>query len=400
MQEVLSGKYTIKEVLNDFWDDFLHDHAGNIRPAVIENVTKVINCGNSEAMGFTTYTCPICKDTKKIPHTCKSRFCNSCGKVKNDEWITKAEQSLFNVPHKHVVFTIPQELWLLFAANRRLLKILFKASSQAILDWALTENFKPGVVTVLHTFGSDLKFNCHIHALYTLGGVDTKSGDWKHKEYLCAQSIKSRFKTIFLACLRQAKDDLIIPPELRQIWLNKFKTTNLFHVQNQLWKMEWFNWVGERLDNADFTTKYIGRYAKRPCLSEAKIKYYSKNEYIAIFEYRDKITKQLVQKEVDPMTLIGLLIRHIPEKNFHMIRYYGSYAGACRKKIFRQIYQKLIATFGVARLLFGPSRKTWRERIKKTTGTDPLKCLQCNIVMILSNICYRVRDGTMKTISF
>jgi hypothetical protein len=287
-----------------------------------------------------------------------------------------------------------------FAANRPLLKILFKASSQAILDWALTENFKPGIVTILHTFGSDLKFNCHIHALYTLGGVDTRTNDWRRKEFLSAQSIKMRFKTILLACLRQTRNDLIFPPEVKQIWLAKFKTTNLYHVQNQLWAMEWFNWIGERLDNADFTTRYIGRYAKRPCLSEAKIKYYNKNEFIAIFEYKDKITKELVQKELDPITLIGLLVRHIPEKNFHMIRYYGAYSNPCRNQIFKQISQKLVAAFGVARLLFGVSRQTWRQRIKKTTGIDPLKCQKCGATMILSLICYRVRDGTMKTISF
>ena len=114
MQETIGGKYTIKQILTDYWEDFVLINQGNIRDAVIENVAKVMNCGNSEALGFTTFTCPSCGEQKKIAHTCKSRFCNSCGKVKNDEWIARAEQALFNVPHKHVVFTIPQELWLLF----------------------------------------------------------------------------------------------------------------------------------------------------------------------------------------------------------------------------------------------------------------------------------------------
>lgn len=287
-----------------------------------------------------------------------------------------------------------------FAANRPLLKILFKSVSQAILDWAETEHFRPGIVTVMHTFGSDLKFNCHIHALYTLGGPDTETGDWKNREYLCAQAIKSRFKTIFLACLRQARHELVIPPEVKIIWLDKFGTTKLYEVQNQLWKMNWYNWVGEKLDNAKFTTKYIGRYAKRPCLSEAKIKYYNKEEFIVIFEYKDKITKQIVQTEIDPISLIGLLARHIPDKNFHMIRYYGTYANPCRNKIFKQIAQRLIVLYGLARLLFGPRQKTWRERIREMTGVDPLKCRKCDTIMLLTTITYRARDGTLKTISF
>lgn len=268
------------------------------------------------------------------------------------------------------------------------------------MDWAETEHFRPGIVTVMHTFGSDLKFNCHIHALYTMGGLDTRSGGWRNREYLCSQAIKSRFKTILLALLRQSRNDLIIPPEVKKIWLTKFDTDKLYEVQNHLWKMEWYNWVGEKLDNAKFTTKYIGRYAKRPCLSEAKIKYYNRDEYIVIFEYKNKTTKQLVQMEIDPISLIGLLVRHIPDKNFHMIRYYGAYANPCRNKIFKQISQKLITIFGIARLLFGPARKTWRERIRESTGIDPLKCQKCNIVMTLTAITYRSRDGTMKVISF
>jgi len=287
-----------------------------------------------------------------------------------------------------------------FAANRPLLKILFKSASQAILDWAETEHFRPGVVTVMHTFGSDLKFNCHIHALYTMGGLDTRTGNWRNREYLCAQAIKSRFKTILLACLRQARHELIIPNEVKQIWLAKFGTANLFVVQNKLYEMNWYNWVGEKLDNAKFTTKYIGRYAKRPCISESKIKYYSKSEHIVLFEYKDKISKQWVEMQVDPISFIGLLVRHIPEKHFHMIRYYGAYGTACRAKVLRFIAQKLISLYGFANLLFGPPRKTWRERRFESTGLDPLKCQKCNITMSLTEITYRTRDGTMKTISF
>ena len=108
-----SNNYTIAQILNDWWNDFKFDNAGNIRPVVIENVAKVRNCGNGK-LGFSTYACPRCGEKKIVAHTCKSRFCNSCGKVKNDEWIERAQTRLFNVSHKHLVFTVPSELWLLF----------------------------------------------------------------------------------------------------------------------------------------------------------------------------------------------------------------------------------------------------------------------------------------------
>ncbi len=109
-----SSKYTIKQILKDNWLDFYALHKDNIRDVVVENVNKVMNCGDREKLGYSVYSCPSCDSKHVVAHTCKSRFCNSCGKVKNDEWIIKSQDRLINVPHKHLVFTIPSEVWLLF----------------------------------------------------------------------------------------------------------------------------------------------------------------------------------------------------------------------------------------------------------------------------------------------
>jgi hypothetical protein len=287
-----------------------------------------------------------------------------------------------------------------FAANRPHLSMLFQSAALAVLDWAATKHFRPGLVTVLHTFGSKLNFNCHIHIIYTLGGYDGRNGRWKQHDFVPAEALKSRFKTILLARLRRARNELFIPPEVKKHWRSKFNSDNLYVVQNELWKINWYLYVGEELDNANLTVKYIGRYAKRPCLAETRIKYYSKNEFIIKFEYKDKTTGEYEEVETDPITFIGLLVRHIPEKYFRLIRYYGAYGAACRSKIFKTISQRLIFLYGIASLLFGPPRKTWRERRMESTGVDPLKCPKCGFTMLLTEITYRTRDGTMKTISF
>ena len=114
MLETINGKYTIKQILKDNADNFFRIYRGFIRDTVITNVAKVMNCGNRDKLGYSVYSCPKCGNNHKVAHTCKSRFCNSCGKVKNDDWIVKSQDRLLNVPHKHLVFTIPSELWLLF----------------------------------------------------------------------------------------------------------------------------------------------------------------------------------------------------------------------------------------------------------------------------------------------
>jgi len=287
-----------------------------------------------------------------------------------------------------------------FAANRHLLKYLFQSASQAVLDWAETKHFLPGVVAVLHTFGSKLNFNCHIHILYTLGGLDAKTLKWKSNEFIPYKTLKSRFKTILLHHLRQefASKNVAVPQYIRNEWKNTCQSNLFWDVQNKLYNTDWYLYIGEKLDNVKLTVGYIGRYAKRPAIAETRITYYSQDDNYVKFTYHDKITGEDKIVTTSVMAFIGLLVRHIPEKHFHMIRYYGMYANARKGKIFKLIADQLIAIYGIANLLFGAPQKTWRRRIKELTGTDPLKCPKCNITMSLTMVHYRIRDGTMKTV--
>lgn len=261
----------------------------------------------------------------------------------------------------------------------------------------------PGIVAVLHTFGSRLNFNCHIHILYTCGGLDTKTLYWQEREFIPYKALKARFKTILLGYLRRefAAKNVIIPNFVKNQWREKFHSTAFYDVQNKLYDPDWYVYIGKKLDNVDLTVGYIGRYAKRPAMAETRITYYSKENNIVKFSYHDKTTDEDKMVTMTINAFLGSLVRHIPEKHFHMIRYYGSYANARKNKIFKLVSNQLIALFGIANLLFENAMhraKTWRQRIAESTGADPLKCPECGITMQLSVIHYRIRDGTTKTI--
>ena len=400
IETIKTSRYTIKQILQENWDEFYRKNERLIRPVVIENVKKVMACGNKDILGYNTYVCPECKEKVFVAHTCKSRFCNSCGKVKNDEWIEKAQTRLFNIPHKHLVFSIPWEIRLLFLENRYLLSLLHKSCGQAITDWANSVYLLPGVVTVLHTFGSKLNFNCHIHVLYSLGGVGLKNGKFKEYEFIPALSLKSRFKTILLAKLRKeyVLGKLNISPTLKTIWRRKFKTESFYLVQNKLWEKDWYVYIGEKLDNATHTVKYVGRYAKRPCLSEARITAYERDNNLVSFRYYDKLTKEERDMDMTIDEFIGALVRHVPEKGFNMIRYYGMYANVLKWKILKILAERLIYLYGRVYLVFEPKIMSWRDRIKDMTNIDPLFCKRCQRNLELVQISYRIRDGTWKSV--
>jgi hypothetical protein len=398
LETIRNSEYTIKQILEENWPSFYNKYKKLIRPTVIENVKKVIACADTSILGYNTYVCPGCRKKRFVAHTCKSRFCNSCGKVKNDEWIEKAQTRLFNIPHKHAVFTIPWEFRLLFLENRYLLSILHQSAGQAMVDWAKSVNLLPGVVTVLHTFGAKLNFNCHIHALYSLGGVDLKTGHFKEYSFISALSVKARFKTILLSKLRQEfiSKNVYVSSNLKSIWRQKFQTDVFYEVQNKLWDKGWYVWIGEELDNASSTVAYVGRYAKRPCLSEAKITSYEKELNLIRFSYYDKLSKEDETLDMTIDEFIGVLVRHVPEKGFNMIRYYGMYANVLKWKILKILADRLIYLYGRVYLLFEPKILSWRLRRKEATNCDPLYCQKCNCDYTLIEISYRARDGTWK----
>lgn len=290
-----------------------------------------------------------------------------------------------------------------FAANRECLDLLFKAVRETIASWCEEEGFIPGFTVVMHTFGSVLNFHSHPHVLLAEGGIGLNSGIWKDCGYFPHQVFKARFKYYLIKYLREysKKKLLSIPSSIKQIWQRKLGVKDFFSVSVKLYKIIWYVYIGERLSNANFTVGYIGRYAKRPCLSETKIVYYDFEKQIVSFVYKDKLSKTFRKETISVEEFIGRIIRHIPEKNFRMIRHYGFYANCVKNKLMPILRLQISLSSGISRFIFSPNDQpgNWRERIKKFAGEDPLICPNCKIEMKLVEIGYYTRDGTLRIIN-
>jgi hypothetical protein len=82
--------------------------------------------------GYARYVCPGCGFDRRVPFSCKTRFCSSCGKVRVDNWVNDIARDLFDVPHLHVTLTIDDLLWPVFRPHRSLLKVLLKCAAQPV----------------------------------------------------------------------------------------------------------------------------------------------------------------------------------------------------------------------------------------------------------------------------
>ena len=148
----------LQSIFTDYYEHIIYDL--HPRPAVIENVDKMIHCGDP-SHGGAMYGCTHCGKLKFVPFRCKSRFCPSCGNKYNQIRSFHMSCKLVSCVHRHCVFTIPEELRVYFLQNRTLLNLLFASVRDVVLRMFYkmnkSENFTPGFICVLHTFGRDLK---------------------------------------------------------------------------------------------------------------------------------------------------------------------------------------------------------------------------------------------------
>jgi hypothetical protein len=140
---VANPQFHIKDIFADHWDHFKgvnkHKVPTDLWDSVEEAVSKMLSCGEIEN-GFARYVCPDCLKDKIVAFTCKSRFCNRCGKVYIDNWVDKQVEKIIDVGHRHTVFSIPKELRSYFYWDRDLLKDLSDCAAQVIQHYYEKKN--------------------------------------------------------------------------------------------------------------------------------------------------------------------------------------------------------------------------------------------------------------------
>lgn len=338
------------------------------RDSVIENVDKMINCGDP-SFGGAMYGCGHCGNLKFVPFRCKSRFCPTCGNKYSIDRTTSMSFKIIKTPHRHCVFTIAEELRPFFLKDRSLLNCLFSAVNSVISRMFFkinkSQRFTPGFICVLHTFGRDLKWNPHIHCLLSEGGAGT-SIPWRKVDHFNYRLLRDSFQTALLSELHSRLGDSFKKVK-SSIYANH---KNGFYVRALPNKCE-----------PSKVIKYIGRYLGRPVIATSRIDSYD-GDFVT-FHYNRHEDEKLITKTVPVLDFISMLTQHIPEKHFKMIRYYGLYARHRKSdlKLHRAISKEKHRIF--------LSFNRWRDCILHSFGYDPLKCPVCGEIMLFLKLYYR-----------
>ena len=150
----------------------------------------------------------------------------------------------------------------------------------------------------------------------------------------------------------------------------------------------WFVWIGKKIEDAFNAVSYVARYTKRPPIAEGKIlDYDGQNVTFTFVEHKTQKPECLTLSAEE---FIKLLIRHIPDNNFRVVRYYGFLANRVRGKLLPKVFALLGDNYAKAKekLLLLQSGSWWRRQLELFTRLDPLICSVCFIPLELVSVMY------------
>lgn len=356
-------------------------------PKHIEALNKMSAC-RTRALGGVMYVCAGCGDAHFVNRSCRHRFCAKCGIKETNRWAEDVLGNLLNIRHSHVVVTLPAWLRGLSKRNGNLLhNLLFASLKEVLLGWFREKHgVEAGLVMVLHTAGSDLKYHPHVHCIASFGGVETGSGKVKVLEgdFLVNHKFLSRrFRHVFEGGLIAAYDGakLKVPDHLseRRYFMAFLRRNNA---------LDWVVSIQEPLKDANSIVRYVFRYAKRACVSERKIEKIE-GERITLRHNDYKNTPKGEKPKQGRVTLhyvdfLDRLLQHVPDKGFRQVRYAGIYEGRRRKNLppeWKAPPQPVTDQEPAP----DESGDFWRYRkdAQKYGGHDPLWCETCRQAMVL-----------------
>lgn len=356
----------LQNIFKDHYEEMLY--ILHPRQAVIDNVDKMLNCGDP-SFGGAMYACSKCGNIKFVPFRCKSRFCPTCGVKYCQDRSNSMALKLIQCTHRHCVFTIDEELRSFFLKDRSLLDCLFNAVRSVVLRMFhqinKSKNFVPGFLCVLHTFGRPLEWNPHIHCLITEGGF-SDDGFWRVVKHFNYTLLRKSFQT---ALLNEMEKRIGASFKKTKALIYK-KDANGFYV-----------YAKPNLCDTQAVIKYVSRYLGRPVIALSRIDSYD-GETVT-FHYNRHEDNAFVRETIPVLDFISLLIQHIPEYHYKMTRYYGLYARH------RDSDKKLRKAIHPSKHKFILSYSKWRNNITSSFGYDPLCCSNCKATMTLTDLYFK-----------
>lgn len=336
----------------------------------------------SPALGGKAIVCKTCNHHHYLYFGCGNSHCPICGSVKREQWEDRLRSDLLPVAYVHVIFTLPLELRRLARENKKeIYNLLMRSSWQTIKELSEKEEnlgALPGIISVLHTFGSDVKYHVHTHNLVTFGGYDKQTDKWKspkRKDKLSRyRKMSSTYKRIFLEGLEALYAKRLIKYHENYEQLSS-------RVENKRWVVH----NTKPTIDTRILEQYLSRYINRIAISNTKVGWLKDQQKVKLIhnDYENQKEGEAAPKTFklfDPLIFIHQFMEHVLPPYFQKTRRYGIQSNASKKKYKKLIPEELTKQGAVIR--------TVMQIVTKLLAENPYQCEICQseeyeIVMVL-----------------
>jgi hypothetical protein len=346
-----------------------------LRPAQKRVLTDIAQC-RTEALGGHLDRCVDCGWEQPSYNSCRNRHCPKCQALAQEKWIEARRAQMLDVPHFHVVFTLPAELRPLAQwAPEVVFGALLRDAKETLLTLGASRlGASLGLTLVLHTWTRALHFHPHVHAIVTAGGLSDE-GTWRHS------SPKFLFPVRMMSDVFRAKMMTSLHHAYRRKAFHGFDDFDdpqgFLLLMRRAAKRPWNVYAKAPFKKGKHVLDYLGRYTHRVGLANSRILACSPRAV----SFR---TKGRGVETVTPGELLRRFVLHLLPHGFHKIRHAGLYASHAETK--RDLARKALR-------LSRPPKKTfdWRLRLALLTGRDVGRCPRCGGLVAQAHL-HRARD--------
>lgn len=364
------------------WEERFEPRYGRLGSHVDRQVREYLSCGLFSG-GCCRVRCEDCGHEFILPFSCKQRYlCPSCHQRKALVWADwLVDEVLEPVPHRMWIFAVPQRIRPFFKYDSALLGQLSRIASKVLHTFfqeALgRDDLRPGIVSAMHTWNSDLTWNPHTHPLVTDGCL-AQDGQFVRVSITRNEDlrlIEEAFRREVLSLL-QSRD-----------LLNEDDVDNLlswphsgFRVNNEVQVLP-----GDRQGFID-----VAKYISRPPVANSRLSYNpARDPLVHLRLKRPHWTTGRRELTFKPLEFLARLLQHLPEPHVKMWRQYGHYAPIVRTRRARLAAEADAEAEGptVADLPVPDPPKpkrcsaSWASLISRVWGYEVLSCPRCSGTM-------------------
>lgn len=339
-------------------------------------INAILLC-RTPALGGELHVCRRCAAEKKRWHSCRNRHCPICQGDAARKWIEKQKTKLLPVSYFHVVFTLPEELNLVFKYNRELLyNLFFQVCAETLQSFFGDRKYlgaKGGFFGVLHTWGQLLQFHPHIHWIVPNGGID-EAGNWVRPKrpdgdrfLFPVRAVSQVFRGKLLQKLEKLyrKGKLSFPDP--QSESNFRDELNIAAAKN------WNVYAKRPFAGPMQVIKYLSRYTHRIAISPKRILGVAEKAVTFTYkDYRDGGRKKTTTMDGD--LFVKRFLLHVLPPRFRKIRHYGW----ARSEEMNRCREQLLAWFRRQRDFAAILAKLVVDLAAGDAGEErPCRCRKC-----------------------